>query len=223
MAPFALSDGHRLLFGDASPVFLAEVALRAAVTYVGVVAVMRTLGARVAGQFTLFEVSVSVVIAAAIGVPLQSGDRGILPAMVLVGVLLLLQRLLAEVGVRHRRVQTLISGDVALLVSAGSLQLDAMRANAISRETIFSHLRGAGVLNLGAVEALYLEPSGNFSMLRKHTPRPGMSLAPAFDTELRWQLEVAQGICAQCGHTWTAVACERCRGTVSILASLDAD
>jgi uncharacterized membrane protein YcaP (DUF421 family) len=223
MAPFALSDVHRLLFGDASPLFLAEVALRAAITYVGVVAVMRTLGARVAGQFTLFEISVSVVIAAAIGVPLQSGDRGILPAMVLVGVLLLLQRLLAEVGVRHRRVQTLVSGDVALLVSAGSLQLDAMRANAISRETIFSRLRGAGVLNLGAIEALYLEPSGSFSMLRKHTPRPGMSLVPAFDTELRWQLEVAQGICAQCGHAWTAVVCERCRGTVSILASLDAD
>jgi hypothetical protein len=55
--PFGLIDWHRFLFGNASQPFLLEVLLRTSVTYVLLIVAMRLLGRRVAGQYTLFEIS----------------------------------------------------------------------------------------------------------------------------------------------------------------------
>lgn len=78
-----------------------------------------------AGQFTLFEISV----AAAIGVTLLSAERGLVPALVLVLTMVGLQRL----GIRNRRLKTRLSGEVSLLFADGHLHLDALRSSAISR------------------------------------------------------------------------------------------
>jgi uncharacterized membrane protein YcaP (DUF421 family) len=44
---------------------------------------MRLLGRWVAAQYTLFEISIVVTLAAAIGVPLQASNRGMLPPFVI--------------------------------------------------------------------------------------------------------------------------------------------
>ncbi|WOD13987.1 DUF421 domain-containing protein [Paraburkholderia kirstenboschensis] len=106
--PFSLTDWHRFLFGNASWPFLLEVLLRTSVTYVLLIVVMRLLGRRVAGQYTLFEISIAVTLAAAVGVPLQAADRGLLPPVVIAVVVIVLQRLIARTGSTHRRLETLI-------------------------------------------------------------------------------------------------------------------
>jgi uncharacterized membrane protein YcaP (DUF421 family) len=209
---FQLGDIHRLLFGESSPAYLAEVFLRAALTYAGVVAVMRLLGARVVGQFTLLEMSVTVVVAAAIGVPLLSADRGLLPALLLVAALVAIQRGIAAVGFRRRRFQTLISSDMCVVVRDGALDLRAMERNAISRETVFSQLRMAGHLNLGEVARVYIEPSGNFTVVADDTPRPGLSMVPARDEAMARLMRASADVCAACGGALAAGdgACGRC-------------
>lgn len=194
-----LTDLHRLLFGEASPWFLVEVCLRAALTYVGVVAFMRLLGPRVAGQFTLFEMSVTVVIAAAIGVPLQSADRGLLPALLLVLTLVALQRLIAEISVRRRRFQTRISGDLSLLLVDGHLRLDALRSNALSRETMYGQVRACGYLHLGQVSRIYIEPSGAFTVVPAAAEMPGLPVVPAMDRELLEFMPASGQACTACG------------------------
>jgi uncharacterized membrane protein YcaP (DUF421 family) len=196
--PFHLGDMHRLFLGESSAAFLLEVALRAALTYVGVLAVMRLLGPRVAGQFTLFEISVSVVVAAAIGVPLLSADRGLLPALVLVLTLVVLQRLIANIGFRHRRLQTLVSADLSTVVRDGVLDLDAMRRNALSAQAVFAQLRGAGHLQLGEISRVYVEPSGHFTIVA-NDPRPGLCLVPTHDAAMKDRMRQIGLACARCG------------------------
>jgi uncharacterized membrane protein YcaP (DUF421 family) len=211
-ATFHLADLHRLLFGQSSPTYLAEVFLRATLTYVGVVGVMRLLGARVTGQFTLLEMSVTVVIAAAIGVPLLSADRGLLPAFVLVATLVAAQRLIANVGFRNRRFQTLVSSDTCVVVRDGTLELDAMETNAVSRETIFSQVRMAGHLNLGEVARVYIEPSGNFTIVARAEARPGLTLVPSSDGSMSALMRKGGHICMRCGAPFAEdrKACGHC-------------
>jgi uncharacterized membrane protein YcaP (DUF421 family) len=196
---FHLTDFHRVLLGEASAWFLLEVCLRAALTYAGVVAVMRLLGARVAGQFTLFEMSVTVVVAAAIGVPLLSADRGLLPALVLVLTMVGLQRLIAEVGIRNRCLQTRVSGDVALLFADGHLHLDALRSSAISRETVFGQVRACGYVHLGQVSRIYIEPSGAFSIVPSDPIEPGLPVVPETDIALLNLMRQHGRACTSCG------------------------
>lgn len=196
-----LTDWKRVLVGQASWWFLLELVLRTTVTYLGVLAAMRLLGTRVAGQYTLLEISLAVTIAAAIGVPLQTDDRGLLPAFVLVLVLILLQRLLVEGFMRHRRAETLVTTDLALLLKDGELDPAALRHVTLPREKIFSVLRAQGIQHLGQLSRMYVEPSGRFTVVPARDEQPGLSVLPHFDRALREKAAV-HGVqaCGNCGH-----------------------
>jgi len=140
--PIQLTDWHRILAGGMPWEFLLEVVMRAAFTYLLLLVAMRLLGKRVAAQLTLFELSMVVTMAAVIGIPLQVPDRGLLPPVVLLGVLILLQRALAYWGVKRRRVELLAVGDLTLLARDGRLQLEGMRETVLAREKVYAALRG---------------------------------------------------------------------------------
>lgn len=202
MSPsISLTDLHRILFGESPPSFLFDVFVRTVIAYLGIIAVLRVLGARVAGQFTLFEVSVAVTIAAAVGGPLQSADRGVLPATVMVIVLMLVQSAIARLSRDRKGLQRWMAADVTLLVKDGELQLAALKWACISREQIFANLRSEGCLQLGEIARLYLEPSGKFTVVRTRTAMPGLPIVPSFDDALqRHMLHESCSACGSCGH-----------------------
>jgi uncharacterized membrane protein YcaP (DUF421 family) len=212
--PIQLTDWHRILAGGTPWTFLLEVVLRAFFTYLLLLVAMRLLGKRVAAQLTLFELSMVVTMAAVIGIPLQVPDRGLLPPVVLLAVLILLQRALAYWGVKRRRVELLAVGDLTLLARDGRLQLGGMRETVLAREKVYAVLRGQGVQHLGQVERLYLESSGAFTLIRARDPRPGLSLIP--ERELREEAAVpGHYACLSCGSQMRAPRlptgpCEHC-------------
>ncbi|NYE22413.1 DUF421 domain-containing protein [Pigmentiphaga litoralis] len=227
MPEFQLTDIHRILFGNAPPTFLIEVAIRTALTYVLLVVVMRLLGRRVAAQFTLFEISLVITLAAAIGVPLQSGDRGLLPPLIIAAVVIVLQRLVMRIGLRHRRIEMAISTDVAPLVREGELLIDGMAKTVVGRNKLFELLRLQGFQHLGQISRAFLEPSGSLSVVPAEACRPGLSVLPEFDTPLLHEARVdGQWACGCCGrliasdpapvsdcpschqHTWTPAVLE---------------
>jgi uncharacterized membrane protein YcaP (DUF421 family) len=161
--PIQFADWHRILAGTAPWTFLIEVGIRAAFTYLLLMVAMRLLGKRIAAQLTLFELSMIVTLAAIIGIPLQVPDRGLLPSVMLVGIVILLQRALALWGLKWRRIDLLTTGDVMILMRDGRMLLGKMEDAVLSREKIYSVLRGEGIQHLGQVERLYLESSGSHS------------------------------------------------------------
>jgi uncharacterized membrane protein YcaP (DUF421 family) len=200
--PFSLTDWHRFLFGNTSSLFLLEVLLRTGVTYVLLVIAMRLLGRRVAAQYTLFEISIVVTLAAAIGVPLQASNRGMLPPLVIALVAIVLQRLIARLGTTHRRLETLISTDVTLLVSEGRLEMDELARAAMPREKVFEAMRIKGWQHLGQISRLYLEPSGSVSFIPARPSKPGLSVLPAIDKELQEEGRLpGWSACRHCGNT----------------------
>ena len=201
-APFHLLDLHRILFGNAPWLFLVEVWLRTTITYALLVGCMRFLGRRVAAQFTLFEISIVVTLAAAIGVPLQASTRGLLPPLIIAIVVILLQRTLTRFGVRHRQFETMISTDLTTLVRDGVLQIAGMQQTNIGRKKVFELMRLNGYQHLGQISRAYMEPSGSVSVVRAGQQHPGLSVIPDFDRELVLEGQ-AKGYfaCSRCGFT----------------------
>lgn len=223
--PFRLDDWHRFLFGNASWPFLFEVLLRTSVTYILIVVAMRLLGRRVAAQYTLFEISVVVTLAAAIGVPLQAANRGMLPPFIIALVAVVLQRLLARVGAAHRRIETFISTDVSLLVRDGRFELNELVRAAMPREKFYEAMRLRGLQHLGQISRLYMEPSGAFSVVLADPVAPGLSVLPEFDDELRRESQApGWSACLNCGHTvktgnQEAEACSECSASIWVNAA----
>jgi hypothetical protein len=137
----AADTAHRFLLSQGSWLSLLEISLRALTLFTLIIFSMRLFGRRVASQYTLFELSVVVTLAGAVGVPLQATNRGLLPPIVIMIAVITVQYAMAKCSVRYPRFEAAISGTVSTIVFKGELQLPELRRAALSRERLFAMLR----------------------------------------------------------------------------------
>jgi uncharacterized membrane protein YcaP (DUF421 family) len=173
-----LSNAHRILIGDNPWSFLLEVLLRSAVIYVLLFVTMRLMGKRMAAQLSVSELAVMITLGAAVGVPLQTAEQGLLPAAVLLICALIFQRGLSTLSVRKRSIEVRVQGDVTLLLIDGRLLMGNLHASRLTPARVFSELRAQGVHQLGELRRVYLESTGDFSIVRYKRPRHGLRLMP---------------------------------------------
>jgi uncharacterized membrane protein YcaP (DUF421 family) len=98
--PFELK---RLLIGQTPALFLLEIAVRAVVTYLILLVATRAMGKRVAGQMSVLELTIIVTLGAAIGVPLETPERGMLAAVVVLAIAVGYQWLVGLTTFKSRR------------------------------------------------------------------------------------------------------------------------
>jgi uncharacterized membrane protein YcaP (DUF421 family) len=173
-----VSAWQRLLVGEEPFAFLGEVLLRTAIVYSFLTFTMRALGKRMGGQTSNLELAVMVSLGAIVSLPMQVGESGIAPSVVLLVCLLGLQRGVTMLGARHARVERLTQGSPSILVRDGVLCLPELAHARISRRELFSILRTHGVCQLGEVKRVYLESGGVISILRADPVGQGSSTLP---------------------------------------------
>jgi len=201
-------DWRRLLMGKTPWSFLGEVAFRGLVIYVVLLLTIRMMGKRVAGQLSLSELAIMVTLGAAIGVPMEVPDNGLLPALVLLAVAVLYQRGIGWLSFRKRKIELLTQGDLETLVNEGVLDLNAMKRVGLSQERVFAALRQVGLCHLGEVQRLYLETSGSFSVFRAPKAVPGLKAVPPGHPRLKVDPKIFA--CGSCG-TVASQKNDRCR------------
>jgi uncharacterized membrane protein YcaP (DUF421 family) len=189
---------NRWLMGEAPWSFAAEVMLRFVVIYLVLLVVLRLMGRRFAGQLSIIDLAIMVMLGAAIGAPLQTPDKGILTTLLLLITLLGCFRLLSLCSFYYRRVETLTQGDATPLVMDGRLALEHLQHAELSRNRAFSELRAMGVQHLGEVRRAWLEPSGQVSLLLYRQPRAGLWLLP--EQSKTFTQRIAVDHCFACGH-----------------------
>ncbi|MBS6435382.1 MULTISPECIES: DUF421 domain-containing protein [Pantoea] len=212
-----LSDLSRIFLGQTPPLFLLEVVARAVLFFVMIILAMRLLGRRVASQYTLIELSAVIALAGTIGVPLLDDKRGLLPPLLIIGGIVALQHLLGILSVRNRRLDRLLTGDARVALSDGRLDLASLQSTALSREKLFSLLRGRGVQQLGQLSRVYIEPSGALTLVWSDTPNAGLAIVPENDSELRAAMrDNEHRVCMRCGQLEDAdfdAACRACEAS----------
>src|SRR2546430_9501431 len=97
--------------------FLLEVVVRAVFVYVILLVAIRLMGKRVAGQLSLSELAVIVTLGAAIGVPIEAAEHGMLPAVLVLAVAGLHQRAIGLLSFKNPRIGPLTQGGVWLAVA----------------------------------------------------------------------------------------------------------
>ncbi len=213
---FLMGDWQRILLGNTPWYFLLEVLVRAGATYVMLMLVMRLLGKHVAAQYTLFEMSAVITLSSAAGVVLTAPDNGMLPPFASLVTVLVLHHILSRWRRKNRVVEMVVTGEVLTLVKNGRLLGDNMKAALISKKKIFEILRGRKFQHLSQISRLYLEPSGNFSIIAANHPKPGLSILPSIDKELYDEAVVdSHFACMNCGnvkesHLPLAEECKHC-------------
>jgi uncharacterized membrane protein YcaP (DUF421 family) len=210
--PPHLTDWYRLLVGSVPGTFFVEVFIRTLLVYLILMVSLRLMGRRMASMLSRTELIGMVALAAAIGVPMQSAERGIVPAMIIAAVVVTVQRVLSRLAQRNAKAEKEIDGDVSTLVADSVLQLKAMEKTLITRERVFAQLRSQSFFHLGQVKRLYAEANGTFSIVKNNKPEPGLSILPDWDKNfVNAQREIPMvQVCSCCGARRPTKQSDRC-------------
>lgn len=199
---FKLTDLHRIFIGDVPGAFFIEVVIRTIIIYLLLILAIRLMGKRMALQLNVTEMTAMVALAAAIGVPMQAPDRGILPAAVIAVVVVLAERGITRFTLRNQTAETVFHGDMNVLVEDSMINYECLNYVSISKSLLLQQLRAQGIDHLGAVKRLYMESSGAFSLVKHEDPIPGLSIIPDGDEDY-WAPEERCNdiyVCSNCGN-----------------------
>jgi uncharacterized membrane protein YcaP (DUF421 family) len=201
-----INDWQRIFIGDVPGAFYLEVVLRVAIIYLILMVSMRLMGKRMASQLSRNEMIAMVSLAAAIGVPLQSPDRGILAAVVIAVIVVSIQQLVSFLGMKNQSLETVTQGDMTTLIEDSYLNLKNMQQTGISRERVFAQLRNKSIRHLGEVKRLYFEAGGSFTLIKRHDEIPGLPILPIWDKEYQQEISSTcnELVCEQCGKAQDA-------------------
>lgn len=193
-------DWYRILVGEVPAGFFVELLIRTLVVYLILMISMRSMGKRMSSKLSRNEMAALVSLAAAIGIPLLSPERGLLPAVIIAFVLISIERLIAKESYRSQKFESLAIGNITTLISDGIVDIKAMESVNMSHERIFAQLRSQGILQTGAISRFYMEANGNFTLVRNPHPVPGLCTLPPWDDGMRdtFREHPELQVCVQC-------------------------
>ena len=199
------SDWHRWLFGTAPPAFTWEIAIRAALIFIIMLAFVRWIGRRMKGQISVSELAVILTLGAIIAAPMQKPTAGLLPSIVVLADVLGVHRLANWLAFRYRAVDAVEQGEAALLLRDGCLEIKELHRHALSQEQVFALLRNESVSQLGELRRVYMEANGRLSLYKLPQPQPGLSVLPREDYPAAATTGPAHDrqVCATCGYVPT--------------------
>lgn len=226
--PIRLLDFGRILFGHLPWTFAVELVIRMTFVYVLLLVAMRLMGKRMASQATRNELAALVSLAAAVGPAIQDPQTGLLPAAIIAAVVIGVQRGVAILGRQRVAFEKLTQDAMTVIIDDGVLDVVALRGLGLSRERVMAQLRASQITNLGAVQRMYFEMNGAFTVVRSSDPRPGLSSLPSWDGDQRSRQRAAEDSCActACGFVAPDIVdvpfrCQRCCGRQRERAVLD--
>lgn len=205
-----LFDLKRMFLGDLPPVFILEIVFRAVFMYAFTVILLRILGKRAMGQFSMLEVAIIIALGSAAGEPMINTQMPLLYGMVVITVVVLFQLGLERFINKNPRIEAIMEGEANLVVDEGVIRWDCMQKDNMSREDLFRSLRTQEVEQLGQVRKAFFETSGSIS-IQFQSPRkvkPGLSVLPPSELDMERLFRQGDRVpagsnysCCNCGNT----------------------
>ncbi len=159
-------DKMRSLLGlDAEKLDAGQMALRALLTFIVTIAVVRAGDKRLFGKGTAFDIIVAIMIGSVMSRAI-TGSSPLVATWVAGAVLVGLHWLLAALAYRISWFGPLVKGHPVLLIDNGNLQRDAMRGSGVTRMDLEQALRTQGMDDsLSDVDRAWLERDGSISIV----------------------------------------------------------
>jgi uncharacterized membrane protein YcaP (DUF421 family) len=142
-------------------------AVRGAITYLGLLILLRCTGKRAFGEMSPFDIVVLILVGGALRSAIVGNDSSLLGPFIGIATILALDRFIGFVASRSPAFDRLIEGRPLLLVRAGRLVPGALRRASVPPAAFERELRLHEVASVAEVDSVRLEPNGRLSVLRR--------------------------------------------------------
>ena len=194
-----IKDWYRILFGEAPPEIIIEVAIRSIILYIALIFVVRLLGKRTNSILTITERAVFITLGAIVAMPMHGPSHGIVIGVLVLLTVLVLQRSLTRSFFISRKWEEIMQGKVVTLIKDAVINVDQIKKHNISRQQLFELLREKEIRHLGQVKRVYIEACGTLSIYKYENAKPGLSILPVKDIDSIIVKDQMNSACTWCG------------------------
>ena len=204
---FLQSNGFswkELLLGDQDWQFLPEVMIRTLVMFTIVLLSLSLLGKRGVRQLSVFELVVIIGLGSAAGDPMFYKDVGLVPAIIVFGIVIGLYSLVTHLVGRNKTIGKLVEGKPICLVRDGAFAISNFSKENLGQDEFFAEMRLKGVSHLGQVQNAIIETNGQISIFyyEDEEVKYGLSVMPgSLDKQAEKISSEGHYACTFCGHT----------------------
>ncbi|HYH47938.1 MAG TPA: YetF domain-containing protein [Acidimicrobiia bacterium] len=144
-----------------------EIILRATAIYFFLWLLTRALGKRELAEMTAFELLLLMVVGDLIQQGVTQEDTSVTGAVLAVGTIAVWILIFSWLGYRFRPVRKLVEGVPVVVVRNGRPIEPALKLERVALEELLESARNQGIANLRDIDLAILEPSGQFSFLKR--------------------------------------------------------
>ncbi|OBZ19246.1 hypothetical protein A8L34_06915 [Bacillus sp. FJAT-27264] len=129
---------------------------------------LRIMGKREIGKLSVFDLTISIMIAEIAVFVIDDIKRPVYEGIVPMATLVLIQVLVAQLGLKSRKLRLFMDGKPSILISDGKLHRGEMRKQRYNIDDLLLQLRGQNIDNPADVEFAILEASGQLTIIEKN-------------------------------------------------------
>lgn len=128
---------------------------------------LRIMGKREIGKLSVFDLTISIMIAEIAVFVIDDIKRPVYEGIVPMATLVIIQVLVAQLGLKSRKLRLFMDGKPSILISDGKLHRGEMRKQRYNIDDLLLQLRGQNIDNPADVEFAILEASGQLTIIEK--------------------------------------------------------
>lgn len=155
---------------------LLRVIIVGILAYAALVFFLRISGNRTLSKMNAFDLIVTVALGSTLATVLLSKDVALAEGAVAMALLISLQFIITWFSVRTAWVRRLVTGEPLMLLYRGKFITTSMQKARVTQDEVQSAIRGSGIADVTAVEAVVLETDGSMSVIKPHAESSHSSL-----------------------------------------------
>lgn len=141
--------------------------------YFAIVLFYRFMGKREVGELGIIDLIVSILIAELAAISIEKYDSSVFLMLLPIGVLVILQIVLAKLSLKSDKLRTMLDGDASVIIDNGKVNFKEMIKQRYNLEDLLTQLRARNVKSIEEVEYAILETSGKLSVFTKDANNSG--------------------------------------------------
>lgn len=141
--------------------------------YFTIVLFYRFMGKREVGELGIIDLIVSILIAELAAISIERYDSSVFLMLLPIGVLVILQIVLAKISLKSDKVRSMLDGDASVIIDNGKVNFKEMIKQRYNLEDLLTQLRARNVKSIEEVEYAILETSGKLSVFTKDANNSG--------------------------------------------------
>nr|WP_298060054.1 YetF domain-containing protein [uncultured Halomonas sp.] len=145
---------------------LLRVIVVGVLAYAALVFFLRISGNRTLSKMNAFDLIVTVALGSTLATVLLSKDVALAEGAVAMALLISLQFIITWFSVRTAWVRRLVTGEPLMLLYRGDFITSSMQKARVTQDEVQSAIRGSGIADVTAVEAVVLETDGSMSVIK---------------------------------------------------------